>query len=228
MSLPSFRILTFERREQQYSNLVAAWGFNEGAGTTVRDSSEHNLPLTMSGSTAWVAGHSGGSAIANSGTGAATRASWTGLSSPVTIMCWARPTDLASGFNRPLIGIWTGTDPSTSTQIAIWAQRGDFSTSDVLQGNVRVDGGLVAINHTALVLNTWVHLALSFDGSSLHLFRDGVEVNTIANTGGITGGTFNFLVAPDSANAQIDDVRVFNVALNAAQVTSFMGDPVVS
>jgi hypothetical protein len=228
MSLPSLRVFAYERREQQYSNLVAAWGFDEGTGTTARDSSEHNLPLTISGSATWVAGHSGGSAIANSGTGGATRTSWTSLGSPVTIMCWARPTDLASGFNRPLIGIWSGTDSSTSTEIAIWAQRGDFGTSDVLQGNVRVDGGLVAINHTALTVNTWVHLALSFDGSSLHLFRNGIEVNTIANTGGITGGTFNFLVAPTSANAQIDDVRIFNAALTAAQVTSFMGDPVSS
>jgi hypothetical protein len=228
MSLPSLRVFAYERREQQYSNLVAAWGFNEGTGTTASDSSGHNLPLTLSGTATWVAGHSGGSAIANSGTGGATRTNWTTLSSPVTIMCWARPTDLASGFNRPLIGIWSGTDPSTSTEIAIWAQRGDFSTSDVLQGNVRVDGGLVAINHTALTLNTWVHLALSFDGSALHLFRDGVEVNTIANTGGITGGTFNFLVASNSANAQVDDVRIFNAALTAAQVTSFMGDPVSS
>ena len=226
MSLPSFRVLTFERREQQYSNLVAAWGFNEGTGTTAYDSSAHNLPLTISGSATWVAGHSGGGAIANSGTGGATRASWTSLGSPVTIMCWARPTDLTAGSNRPLIGIWSGTDSSTSTEIAIWAQRGDFSTSNVLQGNVRVDGGLVAINHTALTVNTWVHLALSFDGFSLHLFRNGVEVNTVANTGGITGGTFNFLVAPASANAQIDDVRVFNTALTAVQVAAFMGDPV--
>jgi hypothetical protein len=141
-------------------------------------------------------------------------------------MCWARPTDLTTGTSRPLIGVWSGTDASTSTQIAIWAQRGDFSTANVLQGNVRVDGGLVAINHTALALNTWVHVALSFDGSSIRLFRNGIEVNTISNTGGINAGTYNFLVVPGAANAQVDDVRVFNVALNAAQVAGFMGDPV--
>jgi hypothetical protein len=141
-------------------------------------------------------------------------------------MCWAKPTDLTAGTSRPLIGVWSGTDSTTSTEFALWAQRGDFSTSNVLQGNVRVDGGLVAINHTALTLNTWVHLALSFDGSTIRLYKDGIEVNAIANTGGITGGTFNFLVVPSTANGQVDDVRVFNVALTAAQVVSFMGDPV--
>lgn len=225
VSLPSFRVSAFRRREQ-FPGLVASWGFDEGTGTTARDSSEHNLPLTLSGSATWVAGHSGGSAITNTGTGGATNANWTSLSSPVTIMCWARPTDLTAGTNRPLIGVWSGLDSTTSTEIAIWAQRGDFSTANVLQGNVRVGGGLVTANHTALVLNTWVHLALSFDGSTIRLYRNGTEVSNFANTGSIVTGTYNFLVVPSSANAQVDDVRVFNVALTAAQVASFMGDPV--
>jgi hypothetical protein len=225
MALPSFRVSAVRRREQ-HPNLVAAWGFDEDTGTTARDSSEHNLPLTISGAATRVAGHTGGNGIANSGAGGATRASWTSLSVPATIMCWARPTDLTAGTSRPLIGVWSGTDASTSTQFALWAQRSDFSTSNVLQGNVRVDGGLVAINHTALTLNTWVHLALSFDGSNIRLFRNGVEVNTVSNTGGITGGTYNFLVVPATTNAQVDDVRVFNAALSAAEVTNFMNDPV--
>lgn len=224
MSLPSFRVSALRRREQ-HPNLIAAWGFDEGTGTTARDSSEHNLPITTSGGVTWVAGHTGGSALSNTGSGGGTRASWTSLSVPITMMCWAKPTDLTSGSNRPLIGVWTG-DTSTSTQMAIWAQRGDFSTSNVLQGNVRVDGGLVGINHTALTLNTWVHLALSYDGSTIRLFRDGSEVNTFSITGGITGGTYTFWVVPSPANGQVDDVRVFNAALTAAQVTSFMGDPV--
>jgi hypothetical protein len=225
MSIPSFRVSAIRRREQ-FPSLIAAWGFDEGSGTTARDSSEHNLPLTLSGAVTWVTGHSGGTALANAGTGTATRASWTTLSSPVTIMCWAKPTDLTAGTNRPLIGVWSGTDPTTSTEIALWAQRGDFSTANVLQGNVRVGGGLVTANHTALVLNTWVHLGLAFDGTSIHLFRDGVEVSTVANSGSITGGTYNFLVVPNAANAQVDDVRVFNASLTAAQVAGFMGDPV--
>ena len=225
MSLPSFRVSAFRRREQS-PNLLAAWGFDEGAGTTAGDSSSYALPLTLSGSATWVAGYTGGTAVANSGVGSANRANWTSLSSPATIMGWVRPTDLTAGTSRPLFGIWSGTTPSTSTQFAIWAQRSDFSTSNVLQGNVRVDGGLVAVNHTALTLNTWVHVALSFDGTALRLFRDGIEVSTFTNTGGITPGTYAFLVVPDYANAQVDDVRVFNAALSAAQVASFMGDPV--
>lgn len=225
MSLPSFRVTTTRIREQ-YPNLLAAWGFDEGSGTTARDSSDHNLPLTLSGSVTWVGGHTGGSALENSATGTALRTNWTSLGVPTTIMCWAKPLDLTAGTNRPLIGVWNGVDANTSTIFALWAQRGDFSTSNVLQGNVRVDGGLVAVNHTALTLNTWVHLALSFDGTTIRLFRDGVEVSNFANTGGITGGTYDFIVVPSGAHAQVDDVRIFNAALTATQIVEFMGTPV--
>jgi hypothetical protein len=141
-------------------------------------------------------------------------------------MCWAKPTDLTAGSNRPLIGVWNGADANTSTEFALWAQRGDFSTSNVLQGNVRVDGGLVAVNQSALALNTWVHVALSYDGSTIRLYRDGAEVSNFVITGSVTTGTFGFIVVPSGAHAQVDDVRVFNVALTAANVAEFMGDPV--
>ncbi|HSW92173.1 MAG TPA: LamG-like jellyroll fold domain-containing protein [Candidatus Saccharimonadales bacterium] len=225
MSLPSFRVTTLRIREQ-YPNLLAAWGFDEGSGATARDSSEHNLPLTLSGSVTWVAGHTGGSALENSATGTALRTNWTSLSVPTTIMCWVKPLDLTAGTNRPLIGVWNGVDANTSTVFALWAQRGDFSTSNVLQGNVRVDGGLVAVNHTALTLNVWVHLALSFDGTTIRLFRDGIEVSNFANTGGITGGTFGFIVVPSGAHAQVDDVRIFNAALSVTQIVDYMNTPV--
>ncbi|HET7302698.1 MAG TPA: LamG domain-containing protein [Candidatus Saccharimonadales bacterium] len=225
MSLPSFRATALRRREQ-HPNLIAAWGFDEGTGTTARDSSEHNLPLTLSGSVTWVTGHSGGTALENNSTGTALATNWTSLGTPVSMMCWAKPTDLTAGTNRPLIGVWNGTDANTSTEFALWAQRGDFSTANVLQGNARIGGGLVTANHTALALNTWVHLALTYDGSTLRLYRDGTEVSNFGITGTVATGTFDFIVVPSGAHAQVDDVRVFNTALTAAQVASFMGDPV--
>ena len=225
MSLPSFRVTALRRREQ-HPNLVAAWGFDEGIGTTARDSSEHNLPLTLSGTATWAAGHTGGFSLSNAGSGSALNANWTTLTNPVTLMCWARPTDLTAGSSRPLVGIWSGTDTTTSTQFAIWAQRGDFSTSNVLQGNVRVGGGLVAVNEAALAVNTWVHLALTYDGSTIRLYRGGTEVSTFSITGSINTGTFNFLAVPNPASAQIDDVRIFNSALSAAEIVDFMGIPV--
>ncbi len=224
-SLPSARLTALRRREQ-HPNLLGAWGFDEGTGTIARDSSEHNASLTVSPSLAWVAGHSAGTAISNTGGGGSSAyTTWT-VSVPITIMGWARPTDLTPGSTRPLFGIWDTSDFSGSTQCAISAQRGDFGTPNVLQGNVRVNGGLVEIAHTALTVNTWYHLALSYDGTTIRLFRDGSEVATVSITGTIFSAAYFFAVVPGPTNAQVDDARVFNAALTAAQVAAFMGDPV--
>lgn len=225
MSLPSTRITSLRRREQ-HPNLLAAWGFDEGSGTIARDSSEHNAPLTVDVGLTWPAGHTGATAIGNAGAGSAHR-SWT-ISNPITIMGWARPLDLTADTNRPLFGVWASTDATGATQVALWAQRGDFGTPNILQGAVRVNGGLAAVHDTALTLNTWVHLALSHDGSTIRMFRDGALVASASNAGTIlNAGAYHFCVAPSPANAQVDDVRVLNLALTTnAQVSAFMGDPV--
>lgn len=227
MALPSARFVALRRREQ-HPNLQVAWGFDEGSGTVARDSSAHGLPLTVDAGLTWPTGHTGGTAIANGGVTASAHRTWSTLSDPATMMGWVRPLDLTASTVRPLFGIWTGTNVTTSTQFAIWAQRSDFSTANVLQGNVRVDGGLVAVNQSALSLNTWVHVALTYDGSTIRLFRDGSEAATFAITGSIVTGAFNVLIAPDPGIAEIDDVRVYDEALSEAQVKEAMGNPVAA
>lgn len=223
MALPSARVVAVRRREQ-HPNLVAAWGFDEGAGTTVRDTSEHNVPLTVDVGLTWVAGHTGGFAISNTGAGSAHR-TWN-LTNQITVMCWARPTELTAGTSRAIMGVWNTTDTSGSTYLALWAQRSDFGTANVLQANARIDGSLVAISQSALTLNAWVHVALTYDGTTLRLFRNGVQVGSDGTAGSLELGQLHISVVPDPANTQVDDVRVFNTNLNAAQITAFMGDPV--
>lgn len=227
VALPALRVSALRRREQ-HPNLRGAWGFDEGTGTVATDSSLHGVPLTVDTGLTWPAGHTGGTAIGNSsGTGSAHRP-WSTLAIPVTIMGWARPLNLTSGTSRPLFGIWSGTTSSTSTQFAIWAQRGDFNVPNVLQGNVRVDGGLVAVSQSALSLNTWVHAALTYDGTTVRLFRDGSEVATFVVTGTIAAGSFNMLMVPDTSFAEVDDVRIYNKALTINEIKEAMNNPVAA
>ena len=91
---------------------------------------------------------------------------------------------------------------------------------------MRVDGGLVAVSQSALLLNTWVHVALTYDGTTIRLFRDGSEVATFVVTGTITAGSFNMLVVPDSSFAEVDDIRIYNKALAVGEIQEAMGNPV--
>lgn len=226
MALPAVRYTLLRRREYA-PNLQAAWGFGEGSGTIARDSSTNASALTVDAGLTWPTGHSGGTAIANTGVTASAHATWNTLGTNVTLMGWARPLDLTASTIRPLFGIWDSADvTSASTQFAIYAQRSDFSTANVLQGNVRVSGGLTTANQSALALNTWVHLALTYNGSNIRLYRDGLEVATNTITGSINAGSFFIVIAPNPGVAEIDDVRMYDIALNEDQIKAAMNNPV--
>lgn len=69
-----------------------------------------------------------------------------------------------------------------------------------------------------------MHLAATYDGSSIILYINGVQVATKAVAG--TLSTANSIDIGAGAQALIDDVRVYNAALSASQITSLMNTPV--
>ena len=82
-----------------------------------------------------------------------------------------------------------------------------------------------------LTANTWTHLALTYDGATLRLYVNGVQVSSAAHTGNILTSTGALQIGGDSWNGQyfagiIDEVRVYNVALTATQIQSDMNTPV--
>jgi hypothetical protein len=228
MALPSFRVTELRRREN-HASILAAWGFNEATGTSARDSTGRGNTLTVDAGMTWPAGRIAATCLGNGGSAGSAHASWNIANVNVTLMGWARPHDLTAGTSVPLFGIWDGTTIATSTEVAIFAQRSNFSTSNVLQGNVRVGGGLIAVNDTAPpTLNTWVHLALTFNGTILRLYKDAVEVATASITGSILPVSANFLVAPNPSNVDVDDIRIFSTALTAAEIANFKDVPVAA
>jgi hypothetical protein len=229
MALPSLRF-TEERRRERYAGLIGAWGFDEGSGLVAADSAlggTTSASLTVAPGLTWPAGHSVGTALQNGGGGGTGGANvaFNIASSSLTLMGWARPLNLTNGTSRPLFGFWDAADTSGSTYTAIWAQRGDFGTSNVLQGNVRASG-LQALNGSALTLNTWVHVAITYDGANMTLYKDGSSVATASQPGAAYTGLATFCVVPDAANAQVDDIRLFNTALSQPEIAAFMTIPV--
>ena len=106
-----------------------------------------------------------------------------------------------------------------------------FGTSASGSGSITVDG-TVALNNDA-----WHHIAVSYTAigigtSTYNIYVDGVEVSSGSNatfTGTATRptwiGQFSYSVAGvDCWNGEIDQVRIFNTALTASQVTSLYGE----
>jgi hypothetical protein len=205
---------------------IAAYNLNEGSGLTSADNSGNGHTLTLN-TAQWATGHTG-FGLTNS---SATQGASTALLAPttaLTLMAWIRPLNLDSGFTRFALGF---IDNGGNTDVGFFTERGDFGPSDVFQCDIRIAGSLTAVNGGALTLNTWVHMALTYSGSSLVLYKNGVSVATVPTSGTVSTGDAFYVagwntVSPYSSFVDVDDVRVFNSALSLAQVNAAMNTPV--
>jgi hypothetical protein len=84
-----------------------------------------------------------------------------------------------------------------------------------------------------LAANTWTHLAETYDGSAVRLYVNGTLAASKAETGSLAASSNPLQIGGDSIYGQrfsglIDEVRVYNVALSAAQIQTDMNTPVSS
>ena len=84
---------------------------------------------------------------------------------------------------------------------------------------------------TALPLNTWTYLTGTYDGATLRLYVNGVQVNSRAQTGPIAVSTNPLQIGGDSIFGQyfqgrIDEIRIYNRALNPTEIQSDMVSPI--
>jgi hypothetical protein len=94
-------------------------------------------------------------------------------------------------------------------------------------------GGLEqsATGTAALPLNAWTHLAVTFDGSGLTLYVNGMLVQTSVVVGTMPTSTGVLHMGGDSVWGEwymglIDDVRIYSRALTQAQIQTDMNTPV--
>ena len=84
-----------------------------------------------------------------------------------------------------------------------------------------------------LALNTWTHLAATYSGSVLNLYVNGTQVASQPATGQIVSSTGALKFGGNAIwsewfNGLIDEVRVYNRALSAAEIQADMNAPITS
>ena len=108
-----------------------------------------------------------------------------------------------------------------------------FLMGTTTQSSAAGGGGIIGGSYgqvftsSALPTSTWSHLALTYDGSTERLYLNGAMVDSVAHTGTITSSTNALTLGSDPFygqffNGLIDEVRIYNKALTAAQIQSDM------
>jgi hypothetical protein len=203
------------------AGLVAAFGFEEGAGTSVADSSGRGNDGTVSGA-AWVPGRFG-SALSFDGVNdmvTVLDSASLDLSAGMTIEAWVNP--------RALNDYVTVVMKERPGHLA-YALYGSTDTGRA-SGEIATVGNFDTRSLTPLPLNTWTHLAVTYNGTALTLYVNGGAVSTRAVTGTIlqSGNPLRIggnLIWGEYFNGLIDEVRIYNRALTGFEI---QGDTKVS
>jgi glucose/arabinose dehydrogenase len=200
-------------------NLVAAYSFDEGAGTTVTDASGNSNTGTLVGAT-WTGSGKINGALSFNGTSSRVdvpNASSLQLTTAMTLEAWVNPTTITSKWRDV---IYKGRDNY-------------FLEASSTNAGKPVGAGIIggvntkAIGTAALATNTWTHLATTYDGAALRLYVNGTLVRTTPVTGTIATSTNPLQIGGDSIFGQyfagtIDEVRIYNTALTQTQIQTDM------
>jgi chitodextrinase len=210
----------------QPPGLVAAYSFDQGSGTTAPDASGSGNTGTLTNGPTWSSAGKYGGAVSfdgvNDSVTVADSASLD-LTSGMTLEAWVRPATTGWPYRTVLMKEQTG-----NLVYALYLTDATRPLSTAITGGIE----RIAQSGTALTANTWVHLASTYDGTNLRLYVNGTLVTTTAATGAITVSTGALRIGANSIWTEeafaglVDEVRVYNRALTAAEVASDMNAPV--
>ena len=210
----------------QPGGLVAAYSFDGGSGSTLTDVSGKGNNGSISGPSWTTAGRNGGAL------------NFDGINDLVTVQD-AASLDLTTGMT---LEAWVRPTAGTSWRTVVTKEQsnnlayGLFSNSDGAYPSGLVSIGSnpiqdIARGSSALPGSTWTHVASTYDGSQLRLFVNGSQVATRAVSGALPNSTNPLQIGGNRVwsewfQGQIDDVRVYNRSLSAAELQADMSAPV--
>jgi len=222
------------------ADLVAHWPFDDGAGATAADISGNGHDGTIVGA-AWASpGWDGtGSALDFDGIDDLIElGKFDVIGSGITLAAWIN----AEGFGITDARIiskaneWGGNDH--------WWMFGTFGNGSSLRFRLKTDESATTatlISDPVLELGTWTHVAATWDGSTMRIYSNAVEIASMAKGGSAVAVDPAISVAigsqPSDAFAtlpshvvkffdgRIDDVRIYSHALSAEELAAIIPEP---
>ncbi|MEQ6902448.1 LamG-like jellyroll fold domain-containing protein, partial [Nocardioides sp. YIM 152588] len=203
--------------------LVAGWSFDEASGSTVADLSGNGNDGAVLGGTSWVSGKYGGALSFDGASGRVSvpASASLDLSSAMTLMAWIEPTASQSGWRTIM-----------QRETDAYFLNASNSTGALRpSGGGTIGGGAAFVTGTtASPVGQWTHVALTYDGAELRLYVNG-QLAASSPKGGAVQSTSNPLsIGGNSPYGEyfqglIDEARVYDRALSAADVQAAMATP---
>jgi hypothetical protein len=204
--------------------LVGWWRF-QNPSDLGQDSSGNNHELTVNGGATYSsAGVNGGGALSLDGTGFLSAATFPALiptgDAPYAIAAWIKPADLQS--RHGIVG-WG----SYGSQNEVNAFR-TLAASDNQNGLVNYWWGTDLIEESVPMTTSWTHVVAQYDGTTRSIWVNGSQVASDTPGAHSTTAT-NFTVGLTSIDYDeyfhglLDDVRVYNGALSASEISMLAG-----
>ena len=204
---------------------VAAYGFEEAAGASVTDASGRANTGTITGATR-TATAKYGKALNFDGVNdwvTVPDANSLDLTTAMTLEAWVRPTT-ASGYRTVLLKETAG-----NLAYALYSSS-RFGTSNVNRPSAWISAE--GLGHTAaLPNNAWSHLATTYDGVTWRFYLNGTQVATRTFSSLIPISTGPLRIGGNAIweewfRGQLDEIRVYDRALTAAEVIADRDRPV--
>jgi len=206
------------------NGLVAAYGFEDANGTTVADASGKGNNGTINGAVGIATGHSGKALKFNGSSNWVTvnDSASLDLTTGMTLEAWVYPLSQSNGGNTVILK-----EASGAEVYALYSEEdANLPVSYINNGSYRDVTG-----PNRLPANTWTHLVATYDGSYQRLYVNGVQVAQKAQSGQIQQSSGVLRIGGNSVwgeyfDGYIDEVRIYNRALTATEVTTNMTTPV--
>ncbi len=217
-------------------NLVACYQLDEGSGNVYLDGVQNTVynDGTTANSPSWVIGIAG-TALNFNGTsqyGYTPDEASLDIANQITLAAWLKPGKVAtqSLVNKAVNGNTGGYELSLAASTSTWPQKVFFRINQVSSGDTyRVNSATIYP-----IDGTWIHVAATFDGATMRMYINGVENGTPVSapvpiaTNGLPlsiGAEYNGTSATRWFQGAMDDVRVYNRALSAAEVLALYNAP---
>ncbi|HUI26871.1 MAG TPA: LamG-like jellyroll fold domain-containing protein, partial [Candidatus Kryptonia bacterium] len=190
---------------------IGYWKFEEGAGTVVGDSSGFGNSGTAENGMLWGVGRIGGGGVfdgANDDVRVSTNSSLNLTGSGLTLEAWVKPSAVDS--YHVLI--------HKEQQYSMAILNGQLTYADSIMWSYANMG-----SYGTVPAGVWSHVVVTFDGSIVRFYINGVEVGNIAHSGSLTATTNPVCLAAYNCGAfylagTLDEAIVYRRPLSAAEV----------